>query len=274
MSMMKKSELSLQVLTKLDRLLDRHVDALSGEADFTRHQAYRWDGQKKGLKPIKRAARIDHDDLIGIDAVKQEVNQNTKNFLAGVRANNVLLWGERGTGKSSLIKSLFTTFEGTNLRMVQVFKHDLLTVLEMYDLISDNPACRFIFFVEVLSFEEGQTDYQELKTVIDGARGSSGQPPLLRDVEPQAPGSHKILGQRKRRGPALGYSGGKGLSCRTVRAPVRVLSRFPGHLSCDRRFLCEEVRPPHEEGTTRPTCAPGRRQERPDCGAVRAGRAR
>lgn len=168
MNMLKKSELSLQVLTKLDRLLDRHVDALSGETDFTRHQAYRWDGQKKGLKPIKRTARIDHDDLIGIDAVKQEVNQNTKNFLAGVRANNVLLWGERGTGKSSLIKSLLTTFEGTNLRMVQVFKHDLLTVLEMYDLISDNPACRFIFFIDDLSFEEGQTDYQEMKTVIDG----------------------------------------------------------------------------------------------------------
>jgi len=168
MSTMKKTELSLQVLTKLDRLLDRHVDGLPGATDFTRHQAYRWDGHKKGLKPIKRTARIDHDDLIGIDAIKQEVNQNTKNFLDGIRANNVLLWGERGTGKSSLIKSLLTTFEGTNLRMVQVFKHDLLTVLEMYDLISDNPACCFIFFIDDLSFEEGQTDYQEMKTVIDG----------------------------------------------------------------------------------------------------------
>jgi len=166
--MMKKSELSLQVLTKLDRLLDRHVDALPGATDFTRNQAYRWDGRKKGLKPIKRTARIDHDDLIGIEAVKQEINQNTKNFLDGIRANNVLLWGERGTGKSSLIKSLLTTFEGTNLRMVQVFKHDLLTVLDMYDLISDNAACRFIFFIDDLSFEEGQTDYQEMKTVIDG----------------------------------------------------------------------------------------------------------
>ncbi len=165
---MKKSELSLQVLTKLDRLLDHHVDVLPGATDFTRHQAYRWDGRRKGLQPIKRTARIDHDDLIGIDAAKQEVNQNTRNFLAGIRANNVLLWGERGTGKSSLIKSLLTTFEGTNLRMVQVFKHDLLTVLEMYDLISDNPACRFIFFIDDLSFEEGQTDYQEMKTVIDG----------------------------------------------------------------------------------------------------------
>jgi predicted AAA+ superfamily ATPase len=168
MSMMKRSELSRQVLTKLDRLLDRHVDALPGETDFTRHQAYRWDAQRKSLKPIKRPARIDHEDLIGIDAIKKEVNRNTKTFLHGARANNVLLWGERGTGKSSLIKSLLTTFEGTNLRMIQVFKHDLLTVLELYDLISDNAACRFIFFIDDLSFEEGQTDYQEMKTVIDG----------------------------------------------------------------------------------------------------------
>jgi predicted AAA+ superfamily ATPase len=157
-----------QLLVKLDMLLDRQVNGMPGAPDFAKHQAYRWDGQKKGLKPIKRTARIDHADLIGIDAVKQEVNRNTKNFLDGIRANNVLLWGERGTGKSSLIKSLLTTFEGTNLRMVQVFKHDLLTVLEMYDLVSDNPDCRFIFFIDDLSFEEGRTDYQEMKTVIDG----------------------------------------------------------------------------------------------------------
>ena len=119
------------------------MDALPGATNFTRHQAYRWDGQKKGLKPIKRTARFDHDDLIGIDLIKQEVNQNTKNFLDGIRANNVLLWGERGTGKSSLI---ITTFEGTKLRMVQVFKHDLLTVLDTVRPHFGQPGLPIHFF--------------------------------------------------------------------------------------------------------------------------------
>jgi predicted AAA+ superfamily ATPase len=168
MGMMKKSELFMQVMAKLSRLLDRYVDGMADATDFAKHQAYLWDGQKKSLKPIKRPAVIDHDDLIGIDSIKKEVIQNTKNFVNGTRANNVLLWGERGTGKSSLVKSLLTTFADTNLRMIQVYKHDILTIQEMYDLVSDNQACRFILFIDDLSFEENQTDYKEMKTVLDG----------------------------------------------------------------------------------------------------------
>jgi predicted AAA+ superfamily ATPase len=167
-SMMKKSELFVQVMAKLDRLLDRHVDGMPEAMDFAKHQAYLWDGHKKGLKPVKRPSHIDHDDLIGIDSVKKEVIRNTKNFVTGVRANNVLLWGERGTGKSSLVKSLLTTFADTNLRIIQVYKHDILTIQEMYDLIAKNPLYRFIIFIDDLSFEESQMDYKEMKTVLDG----------------------------------------------------------------------------------------------------------
>ena len=73
---------------------------------FVDHQAFLWDGTRKTMKPIKRPAHIDHDDLIGIESIKNEVVRNTKNFVDGRRANNVLLWGERGTGKSSLLSSL------------------------------------------------------------------------------------------------------------------------------------------------------------------------
>lgn len=165
---MEKSGLSMQVMAKLSRLLDRYVDGAADATDFAQHQAYLWDGRKKSLKPIKRPAAIDHDDLIGIDSIKKEVIRNTKNFLDGTRANNVLLWGERGTGKSSLVKSLLTTFADTNLRMIQVYKHDILTIQEMYDLVADNKACRFILFIDDLSFEESQTDYKEMKAVLDG----------------------------------------------------------------------------------------------------------
>jgi hypothetical protein len=166
--MMEKSGLTTQVMAKLSRLLDRYVDGAADATDFAQHQAYLWDGRKKSLKPIKRPAAIDHDDLIGIDSIKKEVIRNTKNFINGTRANNVLLWGERGTGKSSLVKSLLTTFADTNLRMIQVYKHDILTIQEMYDLVADNKVCRFILFIDDLSFEESQTDYKEMKTVLDG----------------------------------------------------------------------------------------------------------
>jgi predicted AAA+ superfamily ATPase len=156
------------LLAKLDRLLDRYVDGTAGATDFTVHQAYLWDGRKKSLTPIKRPVVIDHEDLIGIDSIKKEVIRNTKNFISGTRANNVLLWGERGTGKSSLVKSLLTTFADTDLRMIQVTKHDILTIQEMYDLVADNKARRFILFIDDLSFEESQTDYKEMKSVLDG----------------------------------------------------------------------------------------------------------
>jgi predicted AAA+ superfamily ATPase len=157
-----------QLLAKLDKLLDRYVDDGPETPHFEKHQAYLWDGQKKCLKPVKRPAHIDHGDLIGIDSIKREIIRNTKNFINSMRANNVLLWGERGTGKSSLVKSLLTTFADTSLRMIQVYKHDTLTIQEMYNLFSENKSYRFIIFIDDLSFEESQTDYKEMKTILDG----------------------------------------------------------------------------------------------------------
>jgi predicted AAA+ superfamily ATPase len=157
-----------QLLTKLDRLLDRYVDGRPEAADFERYQAYLWDGKKGGLRPIQRPVQIDQDDLIGIEAIKKQVVRNTRNFIKGRKANNVLLWGERGTGKSSLVKSLLMTFADTNLRLIQVYKHDILTIQDLYDILARNSSCRFILFIDDLTFEESQTDYKEMKTIMDG----------------------------------------------------------------------------------------------------------
>jgi len=157
-----------QLLVKLDKLLDRYVDSGPETPHFARHQAFLWDGKRKMLQPIKRPVQIDQDELIGIESMKKQVMKNTQQFLSGRKANNVLLWGERGTGKSSLIKSLLTVFEGTQLRLVQVYKHDILTIQEMYDLIARSAPCRFILFIDDLSFEETETDYKEMKTIMDG----------------------------------------------------------------------------------------------------------
>ncbi|HUK99833.1 MAG TPA: ATP-binding protein [Nitrospirota bacterium] len=157
-----------QLLAKLDRLLDRYVDSGTETPDFSKYQAFIWDGTRKIMKPIKRPVRVNQHDLIGIESIKTQVFHNTQNFIDGKKANNVLLWGERGTGKSSLLKSLLTAFEGALLRMIQIYKHDILTLQEMYDLIALNKEYRFILFLDDLSFEESQTDYKEMKTIMDG----------------------------------------------------------------------------------------------------------
>ncbi len=165
---MNKLELTEEVLQKLSRLLDQYVDGRPESVRFEEHAAFVWDGRKKGLRAVRRPAIINHDELIGIDDIKAEVTENTRRFISGSRSNNVLLWGERGTGKSSLIKSLLGTFAGTRLRLVQVQKHDVMSIPDLYDLFVANASLRFILFIDDLSFEEGQTDYKEIKTVLDG----------------------------------------------------------------------------------------------------------
>jgi predicted AAA+ superfamily ATPase len=156
------------LLVKLDKLLDRYVDSGPQAPNFKRYHAFTWDGTRKVLRPIARPVRIDQDELIGIESVKKQVIQNTHQFLDGKKANNVLLWGERGTGKSSLVKTLLTVFDKTNLRLVQVYKHDILTIQEMYEFLIRSKPYRFILFIDDLSFEENQTDYKEMKTIMDG----------------------------------------------------------------------------------------------------------
>src|SRR5512135_1032390 len=165
---MKKIELSEDLVGKLSRLLDQYVDGRPESVRFEEHAAFVWDGRKKSLKPVKRPAVISPDDLIGIDAIKESVTENTARFIGGARSNNVLLWGERGTGKSSVIKSLLAAFRGTSLRMLQVHKHDIVTIPDLYDLFFASGSYRFIIFIDDLSFEEGQTDYKDIKTVLDG----------------------------------------------------------------------------------------------------------
>jgi uncharacterized protein len=157
-----------QLLVKLDKLLDRYVDTGPDAPNFKRSHGFTWDGTRKVMRAIMRPVQIDQDELIGIESVKKQVIQNTRQFLDGRKANNVLLWGERGTGKSSLIKSLLTVFDDTNLRLVQVYKHDILTIQEMYELMVRSKPFRFILFIDDLSFEENQTDYKEMKTIMDG----------------------------------------------------------------------------------------------------------
>ncbi|MHB8846565.1 MAG: ATP-binding protein [Nitrospirota bacterium] len=163
-----KHPVILSVFSKLDRFLEEHVGHWPTEAEVRGHQAFRWDGGSRSMVAVKRPVKLDPASLLGIDDSKAAVMDNTRRFIAGSRANNVLLWGERGTGKSSLLRSLLHAFAGTDLRMIEVYKHDILTVRALYDFLAAHPSFRFIILIDDMSFEEGQSDYKEMKTIMDG----------------------------------------------------------------------------------------------------------
>ncbi len=163
-----KQKIIFDVLAKLDRALDLFTDHPASMADIQNHRAFLWDGKRKALVPVKRPVNISPDSLLGIDENKSLVMENTAHFISGQKANNILLWGERGTGKSSLIKCLLSAFTGTSLRMIQVLKPDILSIRQVFDTAADNPGYRFILFLDDFSFEENQGEYREMKTIMDG----------------------------------------------------------------------------------------------------------
>jgi predicted AAA+ superfamily ATPase len=108
------------------------------------------------------------DDLLNIEPQKASLVLNTRQFVAGHPANNVLLSGSRGTGKSSLIKALLTEFGSLGLRLIEVDKYDLLDLSEIVEPLYDRPE-RFVIFTDDLSFEAGEADYKALKAMLDGS---------------------------------------------------------------------------------------------------------
>jgi predicted AAA+ superfamily ATPase len=157
------------LLEKLERLVDRVSPALPDPPDFSRYLAFRWerDAAAGRLIPVAHPHLFDLSDLVGIDTICGEVVRNTAQFVAGLPANNVLLWGERGCGKSSLVKGLLKSFAQQGLRMVELKRWDIMSLPSIVALLRDQPY-RFILFCDDLSFDEGEGDFRALKTLLDG----------------------------------------------------------------------------------------------------------
>lgn len=158
------------LLQKLDGMLNAGTaEIVFDESLFERYIAFRWDrGRGSGApSPVEHPHMMDLDDLVGVDDAKEELLRNTAQFVAGFPANNVLLWGERGTGKSSCIKGLLKPFAASGLRLVEVQKGDLLHITRILRFLREKPW-RFILFCDDLSFDEGEVSYRELKAILEG----------------------------------------------------------------------------------------------------------
>ena len=138
--------------------------------DWTTAIAFRWrKSHGRGwLQAIRQPHPIRLAELNNIDDQKDRIVANTRQFVAGKPANNVLLTGTRGSGKSSLVKAVLNEFAGQGLRLIEVDKEDLVDLADIVDLI-DGRQERFVIFCDDLSFEAGETAYKALKSVLDGS---------------------------------------------------------------------------------------------------------
>ena len=165
------------LLTRVAGLIDRLETLLPAPAatpDWKTAIAYRWRIQNgRGyLKPVAHPHRIRLADLRGVDDQKKIIERNTRQFVAGQPANNVLLSGARGTGKSSLVKAVLSQFSAKGLRLIEVEKRDLGDLPDIVDLIYARPE-RFILFCDDLSFSADEPGYQALKAILDGSIAST-----------------------------------------------------------------------------------------------------
>lgn len=161
------------LLQRAHSLLDRLETLLPGAPqtpDWQGASAFRWrkQGHHRWLQAVRHTHPIRLADLNGIDDQKARVVANTRQFVAAKPANNVLLTGSRGSGKSSIIKALLNEFADQGLRLIEVDKDDLVDLPDIVDLVADRPE-RFIIFCDDLSFEAGETAYKALKVVLDGS---------------------------------------------------------------------------------------------------------
>ena len=139
---------------------------------------YRKRGGSGALEPIRHVATIRLAEIVEVEPQKERLLRNTAQFVAGHAANNVLLTGARGTGKSSLIKACLNEFAPRGLRLIEVDKADLVDLPDIVDLVAPRPE-RFVVFCDDLSFDEGEPGYKALKSILDGSVAQSSENVLI-----------------------------------------------------------------------------------------------
>ena len=167
-----------QQTQKLEKLLERIAAALEHRAgtcgalppaDWNAARAWTWQAGALTLKPVADTGALPLSLLVGVGEQAQTLLDNTRNFAAGYPANNALLWGARGMGKSSLVKSVHAALAGDHpLHLVEIHREDLAGLPTLLGLIAKEPSRRFIIFCDDLSFDEQDSSYKSLKSVLEG----------------------------------------------------------------------------------------------------------
>ena len=167
------SEALERLLKRAEHLIDRIEAVLPQplrEPEWRASVAFRY--RKRGghglLEPVRHLAHIALADLQEIDDQKDKIQRNTEHFVQGKPANNVLLTGARGTGKSSLIKACLNAYAEQGLRLIEVDKTDLVDLPDIVEVVADRPE-KFVIFCDDLSFEDGESGYKALKSMLDGS---------------------------------------------------------------------------------------------------------
>ena len=156
-----------QLIARIESVLPQPLTA----PDWNAAIAWRYRKRSSGhgtLEPVRHVALMQLDDLKEIDGQKEKIERNTRQFVEGRTANNVLLTGARGTGKSSLIKACLQAYAPQGLRLIEVDKADLTDLPDIVDVVSDRPE-KFVVFCDDLSFDEGEPGYKALKSILDGS---------------------------------------------------------------------------------------------------------
>ena len=162
------------LLMRAEQLISRIESVLPqapAQPDWTASVAYRYRKRSTGhgaLEPVRHVGVMRLLDLKEIEPQKEKIQLNTQQFVQGKPANNVLLTGARGTGKSSLIKACLNEYAGQGLRLIEVDKADLVDLPDIVDVVSERPE-KFIVFCDDLSFDEGEPGYKALKSILDGS---------------------------------------------------------------------------------------------------------
>jgi len=164
-------------LDRLLRLIERAVPPAPAKPDFAATDAFVWLAASRSLQPIARVNRVEIDLLKGIDRLRDILLENTERFQRGLPANNALLWGARGMGKSSLIKAVHAGLNAAHpdspLKLIEIHREDIETLPDLMALVRD-AAHRFILFCDDLSFDGDDTSYKSLKAALEG--GIEGRP--------------------------------------------------------------------------------------------------
>ena len=165
-----------KLYTRIETILDLLEPLIPRQnvVDFGEGMAWQWRADKyaPGLKTVRRLTNIHLDDLKHIDNQKALLVRNTQQFLAGSPANNALLWGPRGTGKSSLVKAILNAFGQGGLKLIEVERDSLIDLPAIIDCITDSDPeqkHKYVIFCDDLSFDEKDTTYRALKVVLDGS---------------------------------------------------------------------------------------------------------